>query len=282
MLTHLIANENTKIYRRSLLWVELLIFAVIMLLIMIGLNVAVTQGNSGNVQVQGDFDEASQMLYWPGGVQNSLSLNISLGNGLGGLLLIALIGTIVAQEYQWRTIHITLSRGTPRWKVILTRFLALLVPAGLIILVPFFITTIVSGIITWSTFGSLTSLGNVDWGITGLSLILGFYSLLPYMALAFLLAVLTRSITASIVISAGFSLLVEALASQFMMSMGGVMAKIAAALPSGLTGGLFGMLSSQPSTVLFSPLVSALGIAAYSIVLLGLAFLVFQKQDLSA
>src|SRR5690606_11908640 len=106
---NLFVNENTKNMKRQMLWIELGLLALLIVLIHSVL-FAVLQMNLGGEAVSpAEQLEMQRSLTWPEGIISSLQL--ASGNVIGGLLLIVLVGTVTAQEYNWRTMHLWLSRG---------------------------------------------------------------------------------------------------------------------------------------------------------------------------
>src|SRR5574341_1713770 len=153
--------------------------------------------------------QMQQMVTWPVGLLTAL--NFSRGNSLGSLLLIILVGAVVGQEYTWRTLHLWLSHGTPRAALLIAKFAALLVPIALIVLTPVLVGGALTAYFTVALNGAL-DLASVDFGEVGLRILGTAYTLLPYAALAFLLAVVTRSTVAAIGGSVAYSLLIEGVA----------------------------------------------------------------------
>lgn len=282
MFWQMVNIEQKKIFKRMILWVELGILA----LIVVGVNgifFAVYQ--SGNAGPDSGLD---QVLTWPESLTTSLST--SAGPNLGGLLIIILVGSITAQEYTWGTLQIWLSRGIPRPLFLGAKFTSILLPALLIILIPLIVGGVVSGIFSLILQGNI-AVAEVNWGQLGVDIILYTYSLLPYAALAFFLAVVSRSTVVSIGGGLAYALLVEGIALQLIGSfLGGIWAQIGTYLPGGLAKGLLTLNSGLTVEVgdgpgyvapFLEPGPAAIGIGLYVIVLVGVAIVIFRRQDLT-
>jgi ABC-type transport system involved in multi-copper enzyme maturation permease subunit len=283
MLWNIFNHENTKILKRSLLWIELGLLAMLVMISFITLDVTM-KSSTGGTTISSEAREAvARSITWPGALQNGYS--IAGGNGLGGLLLIVFVGAVTAGEYRWRTLHLWLSRGIPRKTFLLGKFAALIIPALLIVLVSVLTSGIISAIFTIQLNGAL-DLNEVDLSRLLLSMLCTAYSLLPYGGLAFLLAVLSRSAVVSIGGGLAFALLIESLLAQMMGMLGGRMADLARYFPGALANDVTNL--SQNLSALTVPSGANLltfwqavgGIALWVVFLLGLSTWVFQRQDL--
>lgn len=289
MFWNLFANENTKNFRRSLLWVELALLAVGVLLIN-GMLFAMFQLNLGNEA--GSAEARSQLqetLVWPGGLVNALGLTGP--NFLGGLLLVVFAGSVAAQEYSWRTLHLSLSRGTPRPLLLAARFAGLLLPGLLIVLTALLTGGLLTALFSLQLTGELP-LAQVDFAQLFFSLLRTAFTLLPYAALTFLLAVASRSVVVAVGGGLAYALLIEGLLMQLFTMMGGRLGEIGRYLPAGLASSLTslnqsvarlaaGAAGSPLQTSGLAPLPAAAGITLWTLFLFGLALFIFQRQDLA-
>lgn len=284
MFLQMLSIEQRKLSKRTMLWVEVGIMA----LIMIGMNIllyAVSQtglSESAAIEVEGAAAIGSQIV-WPGGVSNALGI----ATGLGAFLIVILTGALTAQEYQWNSYQLLLSRGVPRPVVLIAKFLVIVV-AGLLLI----ITALLAGAGITALFSQMLQgsvpFNELNWGRVTLATLLSAYTLLPYAALTFLLAVLTRSSVAAIGVGLAYTTLIESLALQGLTFLGGTWATVAQYLPGALTQSLSTVSSrvaaSAPAADLsgmLSPERAALVIALYTVLLVGLAVVAFQRQDLS-
>ena len=130
----------------------------------------------------------------------------------------------------------------------------------------------------------------VVWHQVGLKAILIAFSLLPYGALAFFLAVATRSTAASIGIGLAYTLVIEGIVLQIIGSMGGIWGQIGRYVPGGLAQGLLSMEagltievgdSSLMAPQFLEPGYSAIGIAIYTLTFFILSMIFFRRQDIN-
>jgi hypothetical protein len=125
----------------------------------------------------------------------------------------------------------------------------------------------------------------------GWNAVLIAYSLLPYAALTFLLAVVSRSTVASVGGGLAYALLIEGVVLQLIGALGGFWGEIGRYLPGGLARGLLaseagitvevGDVAMTPAPY-FDPGVAALGIALYLAVFIIASLLIFQRQDMNS
>ena len=285
MFWKVLSIENTKIYRRKLFWVELALMALMVIFLQIVLDATIEASINGAAMTADDRLEIKQVITWPGALVNVL--NLAGGNALGGLLFVVLVGAITAQEYKWRTIHLWLSRGIPRPLLGAAKFTALLLPALLIVLAGLVTGGIITGIISVQIDGSL-HLDQVNFLQLLLSVVRTTYTLLPYGALTFLLAVASRSTVVAISVGLSYVLLLESVLMQLLGLLGETLRSMIKYMPAALGNSLLvlnqatDMAASSPSNSAVIPLIAALGIAAWTLLFLGLSLLIIQRQDLTA
>ena len=282
MFWKMVNIEHSKIFKRAILWVELALLALIVIAIY-GIMFAVLKGDSVGADIG-----IEQYLTWPDSLMASLSF--SAGPNLGGLLIIVLVGALVAQEYTWGTLQMWISRGVPRPIFLGAKFAAVLLPALLIVLTPLVIGGLMSAVFSLILLDGIP-FAQVSWGQLGLDTILYTYSLLPYAALAFLLAVASRSTVVAIGGGLAYVLLLEGIALQLIGSvLGGIWAQIGTYLPGGLARGLLALNSGLKVEVgdgpaLVTPFLepgpAALGIGLYVVLFVVVAILIFRRQDLN-
>ncbi len=291
MFLNMLAIENTKLFKRLMLWIELgamaLLVAMLMIIVYVTLQTAPLEG--AQAAAAGAKEVLKNFLTWPTSLLNSLGL--ATGNGLGGLLLIILVGAATAQEYTWRTLHLWLGRGVRRPTLIVAKFVSILLPALLLVLVPLLVGGAISAVFSLGLNGSL-HLEQLNLGQLALSTLRTTYTLLPYGALAFLLAILSRSTVVAIGGGLAYALLLEGILLQILAMASGPLGKIGMYLPSGLANGVLVLnqsamkvsLSAGGSSAkmyMLDPVPAAIGIALWTLLFLGLAMWIFQKQDLS-
>ncbi|WP_420643441.1 ABC transporter permease subunit [Candidatus Leptofilum sp.] len=284
MFWQMVSVEQKKLTNRKILWIEMAIAAAAAVLIPLIIYLA-SQSTDSNVVITAD-GPVEELVAWP--LALLLGIDMTAGSGLGGLFIVILVGTLTAQEYGWRTMQLWLSHGVSRPVLMLAKFTAVLLPAFLIVMAAFVGGAITTGFITQSIQGSLP-IAEVDWWQAFLSVLRTAYTLLPYAALTFLLAVATRSTVVAVGGGLAYAMLIEGVLRQFLGFVGGFWGDIPHYLPGGLSNSLTslnrvgatvdtGLISTVPSDV--TPETAAFGIAFYTILFVGLAVLAFRRQDL--
>ena len=122
MLWQMVLIENQKLNKRLMYKIGVGNMILVTLIMYGGLYwLSDSSGfDNGSLRIDGDFapGELDALLTWPVG----LALGHQAAMALGSLLLIVLVGTTTAQDYQWRSFQTWLSRGVPRWMVLLGKF----------------------------------------------------------------------------------------------------------------------------------------------------------------
>lgn len=286
MFVNAVRMEGSKISRRTMTWV---LFGILVLLV-VGLYLALYAALQATLAdpeaLPGATDELRGLLCWPQAFSSLLGL--TGGTGLGGLVLIVLAGAVMAQEYSWRTAHLWLSRGLPRSTFLMSKFVALAVVALLLVLAAVLVVAPLTAWFTWQLTGSL-SLAELNVAELALSILRTAFSLLPYIGLTFLVAVLTRSTAAAIGAGLAYALVGENLMVQLLGLVGGVWADVARYAPGSLAAALMQTnlrlvdvdLGSGVNTGLPGPWAAAGGIALYTVAFLGLSLWAFRRQNLT-
>jgi ABC-type transport system involved in multi-copper enzyme maturation permease subunit len=287
MFWQMINVEQSKITRRTMLWVELALLAIGIVVLHLALYGAIQAGESSSEGMPEELvEQMEQSLVWPAGLGSAL--DFAAGPNLGGIMIIVLVGAVVAQEYTWRTLQLWLSQGVPRPLFLAAKFIALLLPVLMIVLVALLFGGLVTALLSQLITGSI-AFAEVEWGRVLINTLGTAYTLLPYAGLAFFLAVLSRSTIVAIGGGLAYNLLLEGIAVELLGFVGGVWAEIGQYLPAGLGRGLLATNSGltveiggqvAPAVPLLDPLPAAIGIALYTLVFLGLSILIFRRQDL--
>ena len=284
MFWHLLSTENTKIFRRRLLWVVLALIAILVLVIEIVLHAAIENGLSGTAMPAEDRLNALQMITWPGALVNVLTL--IGGNALGGLFFVILVSAVTSQEYNWRTLHLWLSRGVPRPMLRFAKFAALITPALLIVLTALVAGGVITAFFSFNINNSLY-LDQVNFSQLVFSVLRTAYTLLPYGAVTYFLAVISRSTVVAISGGLAYVLLLEDILIQVLGLLGEPLQRMIQYMPSTLANSLLALNQAaigagDSSTAGFGiPLIATLGIAAWILLFLGLSLWIFQRQNLS-
>lgn len=188
------------------------------------------------------------------------ALEATLGlSQIAGLVFVVLIGTWMAQEYNWRTLPLLLSRGVQRVPWLLSRVGAALLPLLLAMAIPFGMAWVIE-IIYSPQVPELMRRAEADLLWLFGKLVLG---MLPYLALALLLGVLTRSVALAVGVPLFSALIAENLLDAFWP-------QAAQYLPTMLKDALL-----QTGNLEY-----AAGLAGYTILFVMLATLRLRTQDL--
>ena len=284
MFWQMVAVEQKKLTRRKILWIELAMMAAAAVFIPLVIYLASQSDGSGNLVITTD-GPVEEMIAWPMALR--LGIDLASGGGLGGLLIVILIGTLTAQEYGWRTMQLWLSNGISRPVLLLAKFTAVLLPSLLLVLAPFVAGALTTAVFTQNLQGSLP-FAQVDWWQAALSIGRTAFTLLPYAALTFFLAVISRSTVVAIGGGLAYAMLIEGVLVQLLTFVGGTWAKIGQYLPAGLSNSLAALnrvsassgsgLVAQAEGVSMETAVT--GIALYTLIFVGLAIFAFRRQDL--
>ncbi len=290
MSTQMMQIEQQKLTLRAIFWVELALMAVVTLGA-IALFFAVKQmldsgvSESGAFRIEGmDGPQVQAMLTWP----LSFTLLLNIASTWGVFLLVVLSGAVTAQEYAWRSFQLWLSRGVPRWSVLVAKFTAVALTALLLILVVILLGGLITGILSASYLDEVP-FAAINWGYLGLAALAVAYSLLPYAALAMLLAVASRSTALTVGGGLAFVTLGEPLAMQLLPLLGERAGAIAQYFPASLAqianGHVMGQISNgavAAATNAGAPSVATavLLLGGYTLLCLGTAVALFQRQEL--
>ncbi|MGD0807129.1 MAG: ABC transporter permease subunit [Anaerolineales bacterium] len=277
MFWTLISMEHGKNFRRLTLWIGLILISAFLAVSFIVENAYLADLQT-QPQVHPDtIEEYKQLVTLPA----ALSTSLSFGASSGVLLVIIFVGTMTAQEYPWRTVNLLVGHGAPRFSLIAAKFLSFLLPVLGMVLVPLIVGGVCGGAATIHYYGGIDPT-RVDFGRIGITVIGTVYSLLPYAAITFFLAVLTRSAAATIGISLGYFFILENLVALILWPLGGVWEKIGDYLPGVMAYTWISTLqASQKFNFHSAEFTSAvIGIAVYGLLFFLFSALIFRAQDL--
>ncbi len=286
MFVNAIRMEFTKVFRRPMTWVLAGILALLVAGLYLTLYAALQASLSDPGASPGTPETLRSMLAWPQAF--STLLGLVGGTGLGGLMLVILVGAVTAQEYSWRTAHLSLSRGLPRPAFLLGEYTALVVAGLLLVLTALLVATPLTAWFTYQLTGGL-NLAELNVAELGLSVVRTALSLLPFAGLTFLMAVLSRSTAAAIAVGLIYTLLLENIVVQLLGLAGSVWAGIGRLLPGSLTASLLQTnerlvsvdLGSGLDAGLPGPWAAAGGIVLYTAAFVGLSLWAFRRQNLT-
>lgn len=276
-------SEAKKVSSQKFLWIVLAVLSSLVALIFFA--------EYAEITIPYNHQETRRMerITWPASLVNSLQF--ANGHGLGGWIAIILAGNFGAQEYRWRTFHLSISRGISRRTLLLSKYMALLLPLLLIVVS----VAISGGLVTaWFT-RQLNPQGLLGQATTLIPVVKSalrtFFSILPYAALSFYLAVQFRSAMIAITGGLAYTLILEGVFAQLLNTSGGSLADMAAYLPAGLAAKLIeqnhatmqvsaSFVEATLRNATITPETAAIGILAYTFVLICASLWVFQRQDL--
>ena len=284
MFWQMVSVEQKKLTRRKILWIELAVAAAAAVFIPLVIYLA-SQSTNSNVIITTD-GPVEDMIAWPLALR--LGIDMLSGGGLGGLLIVILVGALTAQEYGWRTMQLWLSNGVSRPVLVLAKFTVILLPALFFVLAGFGAGAVTTGLITQNLQGSLP-FTEVDWWQAALSILRTAYTLLPYAALTFMLAIASRATVVAVGGGLAYAILAEGMLIQLLSFLGGFWGDIAHYLPGSLSNSLAALnrVSAAAGSAFVSPTdgvsaaTAAIGIALYTLLFVGLAMFAFRRQDLS-
>jgi ABC-type transport system involved in multi-copper enzyme maturation permease subunit len=277
MFWNVLMAEQFKIWKRTVLQVELLLLAGVTLFFTVAFFVVLPALP----------DNPLPPPTLPEGLINLLG--VAAAPLLGGSLVVVLVGAVAGSEYQWHTLHLWLSHGVPRVVLLGARAVALLLAILLIPLVTLVVGGLLSLVMVYWQAGTVFA-GQVNGLEVVLSGLRVAYALVPYGALALLLAVVGRSTDAPIAGGIGF-IVGEGFVSQGLMMAGGALGRLSLFLPNGLGASLLHMNlaiaeggapgPAGAAEILLSPAVAVTGIATWTLLFFVPALWLFQRQDIT-
>ncbi|MDB9314390.1 ABC transporter permease subunit [Spirulina sp. CS-785/01] len=273
MLITLISIEFQKLRSRNLfLILSGLIIAVLLLLFIGGFL-------SYQVVTKPDSKKILQdSLTWA----NGGNLALSITSGLGSFFLLVLTAAATVSDYNWRTLHLSLSHGVSREQLFWGKFFAFVLTAVLFVLVPFFLAFLL--------MLPLTPLMGGEFSASEFTTVLSrvprvFLYLLTFVTFAFFLGIVTRSLALSLVFGLLYIFVVEPVLMTATQFIGEPWVQVADYLPFQLATALLRITPDMPMMAeleqqFVSPAIAALGVLLWGTIFLGLGLLRFRQQDL--
>jgi len=126
-------------------------------------------------------------------------IGLDITNFLASIVAVILAASVVGTEFGWGTIRALLPRAKSRISLLRAKLVALVIFDILIVLGGFVAAFAMSSIVS-NVEGLNTDLGSGFWGDALSAIAINIFVLLPYTALAFFVATLTRSNAAGIAI----------------------------------------------------------------------------------
>lgn len=266
MFWKMIRIEQEKMLRMRMFWIELALLTFL-----------IPAGFSYGLIIKDTFPPDNlNALSGPYGTLVPLALIYSYD--IIGIMIVILVGSFVAQEYNWRTVQLWVSRGVRR-SALLGAQLVVICVTILALMLAIFLLSRTFSVLFSPLFMSAASAKAlvINWSDIIYGYMCLFLGLLPYGALTFLLAIVTRSSLIAVSVGLTFVIIVENVLVQMLGALGTLGTQIAEILPTRLASRL--IESSSASLSSQSPAV--IGILLYTVVFLGIAFWHFQRQDLT-
>lgn len=286
-LGRMIDAEMLKLRKRQMTWVLLSILVGIIIIV----NLILLAVSKTNLQTaSGTRIQNIQNLL---GLPYAIPFALALITSFGALLAIILTASSMGNEYNWKTIRLTLISSESRFKLLVAKLISL----GILILIGMLIAVVVGflmGLITTALGGYVFSFsfftGSYAWA-QFLQFWRTFFIIIPFALLGFLMAIVGRSAMPGIATGIGV-LFLEEIITAFMRLAGGWIANVPNYLlnanvtaitdlnnlPKGFGGG-FG--NGGTSYVLPSLLHAFLTLGIYSVAFLVLSFYLFRKRDVT-
>ncbi|MEE9583608.1 MAG: ABC transporter permease subunit [Dehalococcoidales bacterium] len=244
---------------------------------------AAEQFYQGCEQEQERVEQQRAAFTLPGSIPTALGMAQSMGIILFAFLTASVFGT----EYGWGTIRLVLAVGTRRWHY-LSGKLILLALAALGSLVLVVLLTIVTSLIVAKLTGSVES-GFLNLGFLGdvlADVSRSWFAMWPYIALAAVFTVLSRSSAAGIALAIGYYF-IEALVVAQLLAFEWFQTVADYLLGRNVIAWMMGMGNYEGLLVntggeFPGQLHAVLVLLVYTLVLSGLALWLFQRRDITA
>jgi len=195
----LLRSEIFRLRRRWMPWVLLLLIVLagvgLYLLVYAGAQASLQAERSGAVPAQPGTEEAMNDLLRQMRPSNVQGFGVSIVSGIGSVMLIVFAASHVGTEFGWGTLRTLLAHGAGRAPFLGSKLLSIAGFGVLFIFVGIVAAIAGSYVATTIAAGDTTGL---DVGAIVQSSTKAYYTFLPYMGLAALIAVWSRSAGAGI------------------------------------------------------------------------------------
>jgi len=283
----LLRSEVYRLRRRFMPWVLLLLIVVagvgFYVVVYASLQAQVEAMRSGAIPSQPGAEEAMRETLEAMRPDRVQSFGVQIVSGLGSVMLIVFAASHVGAEFAWGTLRTLLAHGAGRTTFLGAKLLSTALFAALFMFVGIVAAILGSYVVQAIAAGDTRG---VDLGAVANSAGRAYYTFLPYMALASLIALWARSAGAGI--AAGLVvLLTEGLVAQLLVSLNTDYAKIVNYGLSRNTSALTRVVTTTSATPEpgFSTLPdqgqAAIVLAIYTVVFLALAFWRLRTRDIT-
>lgn len=280
-LRSLVAMENLKLRKRPMAWV---IFALITLLVSAGMVIGYLGSRSQSLASGETLEDQLSSFLLPSAITNAFAIVA----GFGSILVVVLAASSVGSEYGWGTVRVLVGSGVSRVRLLAAKVISLAEVTALLILAGVGAMTLSSLILT-IVGGHELSFGWLD-GEASIDILLMFvrtwFVLFVSVALAFALAVVTRSLAAAIALGIGFGI-IEGILASVLGALGDTGETISEFLLSpniNAISRLNGFDGREVGSVegAVDPWRAAALLTFYIVALLGIAFAVFRRRDIAS
>ena len=228
--------------------------------------------------VNANSGDIRQAMFLPNSLMFALVSALAF---FGVILIMILAASVPGTEYGWGTLRTVLVRGVGRWQLLASKTLVIaLASVGLSALV-LAIVGVASVIATLTLEGEIVGAG--EWSELAIAFGKLIYVYLPYVALAVLMSVLTSSSGMGIAISVGYYVIeqiVVGILANFAWFEGISTFVLGRAASGWMDTGDFSFGAGGVGAVP-DPLPAAMVMLAYTVILGGLAFWLFQRKDVA-
>lgn len=283
-MTRLIGTELFKLRKRSMTWILLYVLIGLMIifrLILFAISQIAPEGGGPGVGT------LNQLLGMPSAIPFALSILASLGAVLATILTASSVGN----EYNWRTIRLSLISSESRVKFLASKLTAIMIIIliGMVIGVAVgFIVSMITGAFGGNEFDFSFMTGSYLWDQFA-QFWRTFFIIMTYSLMGFLFAIIGRSSMPGIAVGIGISF-IEPIITSFMRLANNWVSDIPdylfnanvevinrmANLPGEFGEGFFGQAIEYPSVAhAFTVL------AIYMVVFLVVGFYLFHKRDIT-
>lgn len=269
----MLRSEVFRIVRRKMPWVLMIVLAVVIAAIYL-----ITWGAS----LSGQFTPAEEAdLLDSLAVGSILETGLGISAMVGTLFTIILASSLAATEYGWGTIRTLLPRGSGRPSFLAAKLVVILAFGILLMGVGLLASLGMSAIIT-AVEGLESGVGSGFVGEAILGLLRGWFTMLPYAALAFMVSLLAKSSAAGISVGAAV-LFLEGQLLMLVSAAGGFFERLPEAFLSENVQTLLTMGGSAPADEGLPGPWQAVGVlGAYIVVFIAIAFWRFARRDVTS
>lgn len=198
-MLRLLRSEIYRLRRRWMPWVLLLLIVLVgvgfYVLVYVSAQAQLQAVRSGAIPSQPGAEEAMSEALRELRPDRIQSFGVSIVSGLGSVMLIVFAASHVGSEFGWGTLRTLLAHGAGRATFLGAKLLSIALFAVLFMFVG--VVSAIVGSYVASTMAAVDTNG-LDLGAVSNAALRGYYTFLPYMALAALIALWVRSAGAGI------------------------------------------------------------------------------------